>query len=133
MNHTVVSPPTTSAQLKDQSWVGGLTVPLEEQLYQLCGAGEGSVRGEEDLAVVWLLAVPIEEVIHEQVQCGGLKTPHLTGPVLDKRTAWTRLAGLGGGWDGLSAQSDSIHGPILSLLTPLLHRVLGTAEVENSF
>ena len=107
---------------------------MEEQFYELCGTGEGSVGGEEDLAVVQLLVAAVKEVVHEQVQRGGLETPHLTGPVLDKSRARTGLSRAGGGGgDGLPAQRDSIHCTVLSLLTPLLHRVLGTEEAGSSF
>lgn len=107
-----------------------VTVPLEEQLYELGGTSEGSVSGEEDPAVVQLLAARVKEVIHKQVQGSSLQAPHLAGSVLDKCTAWTGLAGVGGG-DGLPAQSDPIDCTILHLLTPLLHWVLGMVEVGD--
>lgn len=78
-----------------------MIVPLEEQLYERWGAGEGSVCGEEDLAVVLFLAAGVEEVIHEQVQGSGLQTPHLAGSVLDKSAARIGLTGVRGGGDGL--------------------------------
>lgn len=108
-----------------------VTVPLEEQLYELGGTSEGSVSGEEDPAVVQLLAARVKEVIHKQVQGSSLQAPHLAGSVLDKCTAWTGLAGVGGG-DGLPAQSDPIDCTILHLLTPLLHWVLGMVEVGDN-
>ncbi|TNN41315.1 hypothetical protein EYF80_048518 [Liparis tanakae] len=41
----------------------------------------GSVRGEEDPAVVLLLAAGVEELVHQELQGGGLQTPHLAGSV----------------------------------------------------
>lgn len=79
-----------------------MTVPLEEHLYELWGTHEGSVRGEEDPAIVLLLAAGVKEVIHKQVEGSSLQAAHLAGPVLDERTAWVRLSGIGGG-DGLPA------------------------------
>lgn len=108
-----------------------VTVPLEEQLYELGGTSEGSVSGEEDPAVVQLLAARVEEVIHKQAQGSCLQAPYLAGSVLDKCTAWTGLAGVGGG-DGLPAQSHPIDCTILHLLTPLLHWVLGMVEVGDN-
>lgn len=109
-----------------------VTVPLEEQLYELGGPGEGSVRGQEDPAVVLLLAAGVQEVVHQQVQGGGLQTAHLAGPVLDKGAARARLTGVGGGGgDGLPAQGDPVNGAILELLAPLLHWFLGRGRGGN--
>lgn len=107
-----------------------MSVPLEEKLYELCGTSEGSVRGEEDLAVVLLLAAGVQEVIYKQVQGSSLQTAHLAGAVLDKCATWTRLTGVGGG-DWLPMQSDPINCTFLELLTPFLHWVLGMVEVVN--
>lgn len=122
---------TTNLTKPDIQRYKNVTVPLEEQLYELWGAGEGPVRGEEDPAVVLLLAARVQEVIHKKVQGRGLQTPHLAGSVLHKSAAWTLLAEVGGEGDGLPTQRDSINCAILDLLTPFLHWVLGTAEGET--
>lgn len=44
--------------------VWNVTVPLEEQLDELRGTGERSVCRQEDPAVVQILAVGVQEVIH---------------------------------------------------------------------
>lgn len=109
------------------AWSGSkeAAVPLEEQLYERRGAGVGPVGGQEDPAVVQVLAAAaVQEVTYEQVQCGGLETPHLTGPVLDKTAAGARLAGARRGRVRLPAQRHPVHDAVLLLLTPLLHWIL---------
>lgn len=113
-----------------RQWYQKVSVPLEEQLYELWGNSEGSVRGEEDPAVFLFLVARVKEVIHKQVQSSSLQTPHFAGSVLDKCTAWTLLTGVGGG-DRLPTQGHPINCTILDLLTPFLHWVLGMAEVGN--
>lgn len=106
-------------------------VPLEQELYKLRGTGEGSVRGKEDPAVVLLLSAGAEEVVYQELKGSRLQTPHLAGSVLHEGAARTLLTGVGGGRDGLPEQGDPIYRAVLKLLSPLLHWVLGMAEVRN--
>lgn len=73
---------------------------MEEHLYEVCGAGEGPVCGEEDPAVVLFLAARIKEVIHQLAQVSGLQSPHLAGSVVDKSAALIGLTGAKGVRDG---------------------------------
>lgn len=106
------------------------SVPLEEQLYHLWGISESSVRGEEDAAIVLLLAARVKEVIHKQVQGSSLQAAHFGSAILDKGTALTLFIG-GRGGDRLPPQGDPINCTLLILLTPFLHWVLGMAEAEK--
>lgn len=103
---------------------------MEEQLNELGGPSEGSVRGEKDPAVVLLLAAGVEEVVHQQAQVSGLQAAHLAGPVLYECRAGGLLTGVGGG-DRLPTESYPIDCAVLELLAPFLHRVLERVAVGD--
>lgn len=65
---------------------------------------------------------------HQPVQGGCLQPAHLASPVLDEDNAWPGLGGAGWYLDGLPTQGDPIQRPLLKLLPPLLHWVLGGKE-----
>ena len=109
-------------------WGGACSLPLKQQLYECLGTGEGSVRGQEDSAVVWFWAARVLQVANQPVQSGCFQPTDLAGPVLDVGLAGLGLSGVEGRRDGLSTQGDPIHHSVLALLAPLLHGVLGNRK-----
>lgn len=109
---------------------GALTFnsPLKQQLDEFGRTGECSVCGQEDPAVVLLLVGRVQEVVDQQLQGGGLQTPHLAGTVLDKSAGCIFVSGGGGSSGRFSTQRDPVHRTVLNLLPPLLHWVLRTEK-----
>ena len=54
--------------------------PLEEQLDEGVGAGEGPVGGQEDAGVVALLVLGVQQVADQTLQGGSLEPAHLRIP-----------------------------------------------------
>lgn len=56
--------------------------PLKHHIDECVGAGEGSVGGEEDSAVVGFVTLGLDQLFNEVLQCGRLHSAHLQCPVL---------------------------------------------------
>lgn len=98
--------------------------PLKQQLDEGAGGGEGPVGGEEHTDVVGLLVLGVQQVCDQTLQGGGLQPAHLDRVVLDEAEGCGELCRVRARQDGLPAQRDAKHSPVLLLLPPLLHRVL---------
>ncbi|TNN57966.1 hypothetical protein EYF80_031790 [Liparis tanakae] len=106
--------------------------PLEQQLDEAAGGGEGPVGAEEDSDVVGLLVLGVQQVGHEALQGGGLQPAHLHRVVLHEAEGRRQLLRVGARRDGLPAQRDSEHGAVLLLLPPLLHWILQEREKQGN-
>lgn len=98
--------------------------PLKQQLDEGAGGGEGPVGGEEDPDEVGLLVFGVQQVCDQALQGGSLQPAHLHRVVLDEAEGRGEFRRVRARRDGLPAQRDAKHGPVLLLLPPLLHRVL---------
>lgn len=107
--------------------------PLKQQLDEGASAGEGPVCGEEDADEVGLLVLGVQQVGDQALQVGGLQPAHLHCVVLGEAEGRRELRRFRAGrQDGLPAQRDAEHSPVLLLLPPLLHRVLQERERARS-